>query len=41
MDTHKDLRFTQDTGAGLAALDFTGYPYGSNLVVRVAEIDLL
>jgi alpha-L-fucosidase len=39
MDNGEELKFTQNTGAGLAAIDFTGYPYGTNLVVRVAEID--
>ena len=39
MDNQEELRFTQETGTGLAAIDFTGYPYGVNLVVRVAEIE--
>jgi len=43
IDNQEELTFTQN-GAGvgtraLAALDCTGYPYGTNLVVRIAEID--
>lgn len=40
LDNNESLKWTQDAAAGLAALDCTGYPYGSNLVVRVAEITL-
>lgn len=35
------MKFTQNTHAGLAAIDLTGYPYGTNLVVRVAEFELI
>ena len=39
LDNDEPLAFTQDPGAGLLALRATPYPYGSNLVVRVAELD--
>ncbi len=40
MDNREELAFTQNSKDGIAAINFTGYPYGSNLVVRVAEITL-
>lgn len=39
MDNQETLPFCQDAEAGLCALHLTGYPYGSQMVVRVAEID--
>ncbi|RCX18799.1 alpha-L-fucosidase [Anaerobacterium chartisolvens] len=38
LDNNEELAFTQDTDSGLFCFDATGYPYGENLVVRVAEL---
>lgn len=38
LDDGTSLAFTQDRRAGLLALHCTPYPYGSQLVVRVAEL---
>ena len=38
LDNDEALSFTQDTESGLFCLEATGYPYGVNLVVRVAEL---
>ena len=38
MDNDEELAFAQDRSSGLLAVDATGYPYGTNLVVRVAEV---
>lgn len=38
LDNDEDLSFAQDVDSGLLVIDATGYPYGTNLVVRVAEI---
>lgn len=35
-DNDENLEFTQNTQNGLLCVDFTGYPYGTNTVVRVA-----
>lgn len=40
MDNGESLDFTQNVERGFAAIRLTGYPYGTNLVVRVAEIEL-
>jgi alpha-L-fucosidase len=40
LDSGEELRFAQDREAGLLTLDCTGFPYGTQLVVRIAEIDL-
>jgi alpha-L-fucosidase len=40
LDNGEALAFSQNADAGLATVNFTGYPYGTNLVVRVAEIEL-
>ncbi|MCK5803656.1 MAG: alpha-L-fucosidase [Lentisphaeria bacterium] len=40
MDNGEALSFAQNADQGLATIDFTGYPYGTNMVVRVAEIEL-
>jgi alpha-L-fucosidase len=40
MDSSQELTVIQDVDKGLASIDLTGFPYGSNLVVRVAELDL-
>ncbi len=40
MDNQEELEFTQDTSSGLLCVNFTGYPYGSNYVVRVAKVVL-
>jgi alpha-L-fucosidase len=39
LDNGEELRFTQDVSTGIAAIDFTGYPFGTHLVVRIAEIE--
>jgi hypothetical protein len=39
-DDQEELRFTHNPQDGLAAIDFTDYPYGTNFVVRVTEIEL-
>jgi len=39
LDNQEELAFAQNAGAGILTVNFTGYPYGSNLVVRVAEIE--
>ena len=38
MDDGEDLPFTHDPDSGLFCLDATGYPYGVDMVVRVAEL---
>lgn len=38
LDSEKPINFAQNADNGLATLDLTGYPYGTNLVVRVAKI---
>jgi len=38
VDNLEELAFTQNEQAGLLCFNATGYPYGTNLVVRVAEI---
>ena len=38
LDNDEELSFTQDADSGLFCLDATGYQYGVNLVVRVAEL---
>ena len=38
-DSGDNLNFTQDTQTGLLCVHCTGYTYGQNLVVRVAEIE--
>lgn len=39
LDNGESLAFAQNPETGLASINFTGYPYGTNLVVRVAEIE--
>jgi alpha-L-fucosidase len=39
LDNDEELSFTQDAESGLLCFDATGYPYGVNLVVRVARLD--
>jgi alpha-L-fucosidase len=39
LDNGEKLHFAHDKESGLFALDATGYPYGVNLVVRVAEVE--
>ncbi len=39
MDSGELLDIVQDTDTGLAAINTTGYPYGTNMVVRVAELE--
>jgi alpha-L-fucosidase len=40
VDNDETLGWVQQEDDCWAAVDFTGYPYGTNLVVRVAEIEL-
>lgn len=40
LDNGEELAFAQNPEAGVATVHFTGYPYGTNLVVRVAELEL-
>lgn len=40
LDSGEELLWTQNPETGLAALNCTGYPYGTNLVVRIAELTL-
>ena len=39
VDNNEELAFTQNTENGLMSVNFTGYPYGTNTVVRVAVGD--
>ncbi|PTY01060.1 alpha-L-fucosidase [Verrucomicrobia bacterium LW23] len=39
LDVEEKLAWTQDATRGIAALDCTPYPYGTQLVVRVAELE--
>jgi alpha-L-fucosidase len=41
VDNNESLDFTQNTDNGLMSVNFTGYPYGTNTVVRVAVADAL
>lgn len=38
MDNDEELTFTQDEKKGILCFDATGYPYGTDLVVRVAKV---
>ena len=38
LDSKENLTFTQNTDTGIFALNCTAYPYGTQLVVRVAEL---
>ena len=38
LDNDEELDFAQDVDSGLLVINATGYPYGTNLVVRVAEL---
>lgn len=40
LDNNESLSFTQNVELGYATLNLTGYPYGRNLVVRVAEMTM-
>lgn len=40
MDNDEKLDFTQNPETGLTSINCTGYPYGTDLVVRVAEIEV-
>ncbi len=40
LDSGEELMFAQNVKNGLTTLNLTGYPYGSNMVVRVAKITL-
>ena len=38
LDNDESLKFTSSGDAGLLTINATGFPYGTNLVVRVAEV---
>jgi alpha-L-fucosidase len=38
MDNGEELKLTQDLGAGRLTLQATGFPYGTNTVIRVARL---
>lgn len=38
LDNDEELDFAQDVNSGMLTINATGYPYGTNLVVRVAEL---
>ncbi len=38
LDNNESLAFTQNTTNGIVAINLTGFPYGTNWVVRVAQI---
>ena len=38
LDNDESLAYTHDTKSGLLCIDATGYPYGVDRVVRVAEV---
>lgn len=38
LDNNEKLDFAQNANSGLLVINATGYPYGTNLVVRVAEL---
>ncbi len=38
LDNGEELAFSQNLDSGVFSLNATGYPYGTNLVVRVAEL---
>lgn len=38
MDNNEELKFIQDTSSGVLTVNATGYKYGDNYVVRVAEV---
>lgn len=40
LDSGETLSFVHDEQSGLGTLNLTGYPYGSNLVVRIAKLEL-
>jgi alpha-L-fucosidase len=40
LDSGESLKFTSSSNAGLLTIDATGFPYGTNLVVRVAEVKI-
>ena len=40
LDSGELLDFASNSDAGILTIDATGYPYGTNLVVRVAEVEL-
>ncbi len=39
MDNNEQLAFAADDKSGLLTVNTTGFPYGTNLVVRVAEVE--
>ena len=41
LDNDEKLAFTHDPDSGLFCLDATGYPYGVDRVVRIAELSYI
>ena len=41
LDNDESLAFAGNSGDGLLTINATNYPYGTNLVVRVAEVELI
>ena len=41
LDNNESLAFTDNSDAGMLAVKVTGFPYGYNLIVRIAELELL
>jgi len=39
LDTGEELEVVQNDDGSITTIDCTGYPYGTNTVVRVAELD--
>lgn len=40
LDSGEEISMIQDLNSGMAALNCTGYPYGTNMVVRVARLEM-
>jgi alpha-L-fucosidase len=40
LDNDEQLKFANSSDAGLLTVNATGFPYGTNLVVRVAEVEM-
>lgn len=41
LDNEEELTIIQDPDAGMLAVNCTGFPYGSDAVVRVARIETI
>jgi alpha-L-fucosidase len=40
LDNDEPLKFASSGDAGLLTVNATGFPYGTNLVVRIAEVEI-